>query len=120
MFVNIAGWVGFSVLMGIWSHLIGVFKKETKLWKIQDKSIVEVVSALKISFLSDLIALGSGLLLFFTLTYAFKLNEKDAETFLGLTVFLVIIIWFFSIPLLYEKELVKQSKTKAKAKTNKK
>jgi hypothetical protein len=122
-FVNIAGWIGFSVLMGVWSHLFCVLKKETKLWKIQPKSIVEIVNALKVSFWADLIAAGSGLLLFFTVTYAFKLNEKDAETVLGLSVFLILIIWFFSIPLLYKKAIKqpkRKSQTTPKAKTNKK
>jgi hypothetical protein len=120
-FVNIGGWVGFSALMGVWSHFILVFKRETRFWKIQTESVVEAVNALKVSFLSDLIAIGLGLLLFFTLNYIFKFNEKDAETVLGLLVFLMLIIWFFSIPLLYEKALVKRkSKTKQKTKLNKK
>jgi hypothetical protein len=120
-FVNIGRWVSFSALMGVWSHFILVFKRETRFWKIQTESVVEAVNALKISFLSDLIAIGLGLLLFFTLNYIFKFNEKDAETVLGLLVFLMLIIWFFSIPLLYEKALVKRkSKTKQKTKPNKK
>ena len=98
-----------------------VFKGETRFWKIQTESVVEAVNALKISFLSDLIAIGLGLFLFFTLNYIFKFNEKDVETVLGLLVFLMLIIWFFSIPLLYEKALVKRkSKTKQKTKPNKK
>ena len=98
-----------------------VFRKETRFWKIQTESVVEVVNALKISFLSDLIAIGLGLFLFFALNYAFKFNEQDAETLLGLLVLLMFVIWFFSIPLLYEKALVKRkSKIKQKTKFNKK
>ena len=119
--VNIGGWVSFSVLMGVWSHFILVFKKETRFWKIQTESVVEAVNALKISFLSDLITIGLGLFLFFTLNYVFKFNKENAETLLGLLVFLMLVVWFFSIPLLYEKALVKRkSKTKQKTKPNKK
>jgi hypothetical protein len=123
--VNIGGWIGFSALMGVWSHFISVFKKETKFWKIQTTSVVEIVDALKISFLSDLIAIGLGLFSFFVSTSVFKLNKEDSETLLGLLVLLILVIWFFSIPLLYEKTLIKrnlktQSKVKAKTKFNKK
>lgn len=114
--VSIAGWIGFSVLMGVWRHLFAVFKKETRFWKIQAKSVVEVVNALKISLLSDLITIGSGLFFFFSLSYAFKLNEKD-EILLALTMCLMFVIWFFSMPVLYERTLVKR---KSKAKPNKK
>lgn len=115
---SIGAWIGFSGLMGIWSHSLAVFKKETKFWQVQNQSVVEVIDALKISFLSDLIALALGLFLFFTVGSALKLNEKDAETLSGLIVLLMIPIWFFSIPLLYEKTLVKRkSKTKPKVKT---
>jgi predicted permease len=107
--------------MGVWSHFILVFKKETRFWKIQTESVVEAVNALKISFLSDLITIGLGLFLFFTLNYVFKFNKENAETLLGLLVFLMLVVWFFSIPLLYEKALVKRkSKTKQKTKPNKK
>ena len=119
--VSIGGWIGFSTLMGVWTHLASVFKRETQFWKIQTKSVVEVVDALKVSFLSDLIAVGSGLFLFFTLNYTFKFNGENTETLLGLTVLLVLVIWFFSIPLLYEKALSKQkSKIKSKTKPTKK
>jgi hypothetical protein len=111
-FANIGGWIGFSVLMGVWSHSLSCFRRETKVWKIQTKSVLEVVNALKISFLSDLITLAAGLIVFFTTRQAFNLNEKDAETLLGLTVFLMLAIWFFSIPLLYEA-----FKRKSKVKT---
>lgn len=116
--VNIGGWIGFSALMGVWNHLILVIKKETKFWQIQNESVVESIDALKISFISDLIALGFGIF-FVILGYAFKLNTReDAETLLGLIVFSVLVIWFFSIPLLYEKALVKRKlKGKVKPKT---
>src|SRR4028119_16901 len=55
--VNIGGWVSFSMLMGVWSHFILVFKRETKFWKVQAESVVEALNALKISFLSDLITI---------------------------------------------------------------
>lgn len=113
---SIGAWIGFSTLMGVWNHFFSVSKGETKLWKVQTKSVAEVIDALKVSFLSDLIAVGSGLFLFFTLNYAFKLNGENTETLLGLTVLLILVIWFFSIPLLYEMTLRKR-KPKAKLKT---
>jgi hypothetical protein len=110
--VGIGGWISSSVLMGVWSHLISVFKKETRFWKIQTKSIVEVFNALKISFLSDLIAIGLGLFLF-TLNYAFKFYKQDPDTLLILVVLSMFVSWFYSVPLLYENALVKRkSKTK--------
>lgn len=119
--LSIGGWIGFSTLVGVWTHFINVFRGETRFWEIQPKSIVEVVDALKVSFLSDLIALVSGLVLFFTLNHALKLEGENTETLLGLTVFFVLVIWFFSIPLLYEKSLSKRkSKTKSKTKPTKK
>ena len=119
--VSIGGWIGFSTLMGVWNHFISVSKRETKLWKVQTKSVIEIIDALKVSFLSDLIAVGSGLFLFFTLNYAFKLNGENTETLLGLTVLLVLVIWFFSIPLLYEMALRKRKpKIKPKIKSTKK
>ncbi len=112
---SVGAWIGFSILMGAGSHFIYVLKKETKFWKIQNKSVVEVVDALKVSFLSDLIAIGLGLFLFFTLGAALKLNEKDAETFSGIIVLVILPIWFFLMPLLYEKALLKRKlKTKPK------
>jgi len=115
---SIGVWVGFSTLMGLWRHLFSVFRNETKFWKIQVKSIVEVVDALKVSFLTDLIALGLGLFVFFVLGSALKLNAQDAEIFLGLTMCLVLVIWFFSIPVLYERAAAKRkSKVKVTKKT---
>lgn len=116
--VNIGGWIGFSLLMGVWSHFVFVFKGQTKLWKIQTKSVAEAVDALKISFLSDLIAIGSGIF-FAILGYILKLNDKikEPEVFLGGIVLLMLVVWFFSIPLLYEKALVaRESKAKSKVK----
>ena len=119
--VSIGAWIGFSTLMGVWSHLICVSKGETKLWKLQTKSVREAVDTLKISFLSDSIALGFGLFFLFALGSALKLNEKDSKTFLGLIILLIPVIWFFLTPLLYEKALVKRElKTQPKAKFNKK
>jgi hypothetical protein len=119
--VNIGGWIGFSLLVGVWTHFISVARGETKFWKIQPKSVTEVVDALKVSFLSDLIAVASGLVLFFTLNSALKLEGENTETLLGLTVFLVLAIWFFSILLLYEKALSsRKPKMKSKTKPTKK
>jgi hypothetical protein len=118
--VTISVWVTFSTLMGVWNHLICVFKGETKPWKIQAKSVAEAVSALKVSFWSDMIAVVFGLFFLFTLNYALKLNEKDSQVLLGLTILLVSVIWFFSMPLLYEMFLGKRkSKVKLKTKRNK-
>lgn len=113
---SIGGWIGFSTLMGVWNHFISVSKGETKLWKVQTKSVTEVIDALKVSFLSDLTTIVSGLFLFFTLNYIFKLSKENAEILLGLIVLLMIVIWFFSIPLLYERAL-KKRKPKTKPKT---
>jgi len=79
--------------------------------------MMEVVDALKVSFLADFIALGSGLLVFFALGSALKLNEQDAEILLGVTMCLVLVIWFFSTPILYEKA---SAKRKSKVKVAKK
>jgi hypothetical protein len=118
---SIAVWVSFSTLMGVWSHLICVFKGETMPWKIQTKSVAEAVGALKVSFWSDWIAVVFGLFFLFGLNSALKLNEKDSTVLLGLTILLVPVIWFFSIPLLYETVLGKRkSKVKSKTKHNKK
>lgn len=122
---SIGAWIVFSILMGAGSHFIYVLKKETKFWKIQNKSVVEAIDALKISFLSDLIAIGLGLGLFLILGATLKLNEKDAEILSGLIVLVILPIWFFLMPLLYEKALVKrksktQPKVKPKTKFNKK
>jgi hypothetical protein len=119
--VSIGVWISFSILMGAGNHFISVFKKETKFWEIQSKSVVEAVDALKISFLSDLIAIGLGLFLFFIVGSALKLDGKDAETFSGLIVLLMFPLWFFSMPLFYERALIKRKlKTKPKTKFNKK
>jgi hypothetical protein len=79
--------------------------------------MIEVVDALKVSFLADFIALGSGLFVFFVLGSALKLNAQDAEILLGLTMCLVLVIWFFSTLILYEKT---SAKRKSKAKIAKK
>lgn len=118
---SIGVWVSFSTLMGVWNHLICVFKGETKPWKVQTKSVAEAVGALKVSFWSDGIAVVFGLFFLFALNSALKLNEKDSKVLLGLTILLVPVIWFFSIPLLYETVLGKRkSKVKSKTKHNKK
>jgi hypothetical protein len=117
---SISVWVSFSTLMGVWNHLICVFKGETKPWKLQTKSVAEAVGALKVSFWSDGIAVVFGLSFLFVLNSALKLNEKDSQALLGLTILLVPIVWFFSIPLLYEMVLGKRkSKVKSKTKRNK-
>lgn len=105
---SIGVWVSFSTLMGVWNHLICVFKGETKPWKVQTKSVAEAVGALKVSFWSDVIAVVFGLFFLFALNSALKLNEKDSKALLGLTILLVPVIWFFSISLLYEAVLGKQ------------
>jgi hypothetical protein len=119
-FASIGVWVTFSALMGVWNHLVCVFKGETKPWKIQTKSVAEAVGALKVSFWSDVIAVVFGLFFLFALNSALKLNEKDSQTLLGLTILLVPVIWFFSILLLYEMVLGKRKlKVKSKTKRNK-
>jgi hypothetical protein len=118
---SIGVWVSFSTLMGVWNHLICVFKGETKPWKVQTKSVVEAVGALKVSFWSDGIAVVFGLFFLFALNSALKLNEQDSKVLLGLTILLVPVIWFFSILLLYEMVLGKRkSKVQPKTKHNKK
>jgi len=107
--------------MGVWSHLICASKGETKLWKVQIKSVAEAVDTLKISFLSDLIAIVFGLFFLFGLNSALKLNEEDSKVLLGLTVLLVPVIWLFLTPWLYERASSKRkSKTQPKTTPSKK
>jgi hypothetical protein len=107
--------------MGVWSHLICASKGETKLWKVQTKSVTEAVDTLKISFLSDSIAIVLGLFFLFALNATLKPNEEDSKVLLGLTVLLVPVIWFFLTPWLYERALSKRkSKTQPKTKPSKK
>ena len=119
--LSIGAWIGFSALMGVWSHLICASKGETKLWKVQTKSVAEAVDTLKISFVSDSIAVVLGLFFLFALNSTFKPNEEDSKVLLGLTVLLVPVIWFFLTPWLYERALSKRkSKTQPKTKPSKK
>jgi len=119
--VSIGAWIGFSALMGVWSHLICVSKGETKLWKVQTKSVAEAVDTLKISFLSDSIAIVLSLFFLFALNSALRPNEEDSKVLLGLTVLLVPVIWFFLTPWLYERASSKRkSKTQPKTKPSKK
>jgi hypothetical protein len=119
--LSIGAWIGFSALMGVWSHLVCGSKGETKLWKVQTKSVAEAVDTLKISFLSDSIAIVLGLFFLFALNSALKPNEEDSKVLLGLTVLLVPVIWFFLTPWLYERALSKRkSKTQPKTKPSKK
>jgi hypothetical protein len=119
--LSIGAWIGFSALMGVWSHLICTSKGETKLWKVQTKSVAEAVDTLKISFVSDSIAVVLGLFFLFALNSTFKPNEEDSKVLLGLTILLVPVIWFFLTPWLYERALRKRkSKTQPKTKPSKK
>ena len=119
--VSIGAWISFSALMGVWSHLICVSKGETKLWKVQTKSVAEAVDTLKISFVSDSIAVVLGLFLLFALSSTFKPNEEDSKVLLGLTILFVPVIWFFLTPWLYERASSKRkSKTQPKTKPSKK
>jgi hypothetical protein len=119
--LSIGAWIGFSALMGVWSHLICASTGETKLWKVQTKSVTEAVDTLKISFLSDSIAIVLGLFFLFALNATLKPNEEDSKVLLGLTVLLVPVIWFFLTPWLYERALSKRkSKNQPKTKPSKK
>jgi hypothetical protein len=120
-FVSIGAWIGFSALTGVWSHLICTSKGETKLWKVQTKSVTEAVDTLKISFLSDSIAVILGLFFLFALSSALKPNEADSKVLLGLIILLVPVIWFFLTLWLYERVLRKRKpKTKSQTKPTKK
>ena len=123
--LNLIGWICFSMLMGVWSHLIFVFQKKAKLWEPKQNSVREAVNALKISFCSDLAALGI-LLISFIIGYNFfsslrySNTPEDAELFTGIAGLIMIFSWIIITPSLYQQELNKELRRTAKQSTKKK
>jgi hypothetical protein len=119
--LNLAGWVFFSLLMGLWHHLIFVSQKKAKLWEPKQNSVREAINALKISFCSDLVGLGFiviALVLGYSLFGLSKSN--DAELVAGIAGLAMIFSWMITTPILYQQELNKELRSAVKKPQKKK